>query len=79
MNASGANSRKAINANQNIQVYARVRPTNARERQIRSQEVIEVTSSKEVIAKMLVDMKTTKKFTFDRAFGPDSKQVSITQ
>lgn len=75
MNASGTH-RKPANANQNIQVYLRVRPTNARERGIRSMEVVEVPNHKEVIARQYVDAKTSKKFTFDRAFGPDSRQVS---
>lgn len=79
MNASGQNSKiiKAANANQNIQVYVRLRPTNNRERSIRSQEVVEVPNSREVIARVLLDAKTQKKFSFDRAFGPDSKQVSF--
>lgn len=79
MNASGQNSKylKAANANQNIQVYVRLRPTNSRERNIRSQEVVEVANSKDVIARVLLDAKTQKKFSFDRAFGPDSKQVSV--
>lgn len=67
---------KLNNASQNIQVYVRVRPTNARERSIRSFEVVEVPNNKEVIARQYVDAKTSKKFTFDRAFDPDSKQVS---
>lgn len=78
MNASGQNRNlKAGNANQNIQVYVRLRPTNSRERSIRSQEVVEVSNHREVVARVLLDAKTQKKFSFDRAFGPESKQVRI--
>uniref|UniRef100_A0A336LMR6 CSON012993 protein n=1 Tax=Culicoides sonorensis TaxID=179676 RepID=A0A336LMR6_CULSO len=78
MNASGTNKNtKSSNANQNIQVYVRCRPMNARERAIRSQEVVEVPNHKEVIARVLLDAKTQKKFSFDRAFGPDSKQHEV--
>ncbi|XP_063699517.1 kinesin-like protein Klp61F [Culicoides brevitarsis] len=79
MNASAQNSKqlKAGNANQNIQVYVRLRPMNSRERGIRSQEVVEVPNHKEVIARVLLDAKTQKKFSFDRAFGPDSKQHEV--
>lgn len=54
-----------------------MRPTNTREKLIRSNEVIDV-QGKDVVAKQLVDSRTTKKFSFDRAFGMDSQQVSET-
>ncbi|KAL9906794.1 kinesin-like protein at 61F isoform 1-T2 [Glossina fuscipes fuscipes] len=63
--------------NQNIQVYVRLRPLNARERHIRSTEIIEVLSPKEIVARHSVESKLTKKFTFDRTFGPESKQVEV--
>lgn len=63
--------------NQNIQVYVRVRPLNDRERCIRSAEVIDVISPKEIMTRHSADSKLTKKFTFDRTFGPDSKQADI--
>lgn len=49
-----------------------------RERNIHSQEVVKVMSEREVIVKQL-DNRMTKKFTFDRAFGPDSKQADVYQ
>lgn len=52
------------------------RPTNTRERLIRSNEVVEVHGTKDVVAKQMLDSRTTKKFTFDRAFGMDSQQVT---
>ena len=51
------------------------RPTNAREKLIRSNEVVEVHGARDVVAKQMLDSRTTKKFTFDRAFGMDSEQV----
>ncbi|KAI8126301.1 Bipolar kinesin KRP-130 [Lucilia cuprina] len=63
--------------NQNIQVYVRVRPLNARERCLRSAEIIEVISPKEIVTRHTLESKLTKKFTFDRAFGSDSKQVDV--
>uniref|UniRef100_A0A1B0G374 Kinesin motor domain-containing protein n=1 Tax=Glossina morsitans morsitans TaxID=37546 RepID=A0A1B0G374_GLOMM len=74
MNLSSQSQRKT---NQNIQVYVRLRPLNARERYIRSTEIIEVLSHKEIVARHSVESKLTKKFTFDRTFGPESKQVEV--
>lgn len=52
------------------------RPLNARERDIKSIGIVEVSGTKDVIVKQpLSDNKLTKKFSFDKAFGPNSKQV----
>lgn len=75
MNSTGDSSHK-MKSNQNIQVYLRVRPTNARERLIRSNEIVEVSGCRDVIVKQTVDSRMTKKFSFDRAFGMDSQQVN---
>lgn len=56
--------------------FAACRPTNERERLIRSQEMVEVHLPREIVVKQL-ESKTTKKFTFDRAFGPESKQSEV--
>jgi hypothetical protein len=48
-----------------------------REKLIKSHEVVEVASSREVTIRQGFDSKMTKKFTFDRAFAHDSKQVSF--
>lgn len=48
-----------------------------RERTIHSQEVVKVTSDREVVVKQQPDNRLTKKFTFDRAFGPESKQSDV--
>lgn len=55
------------------------RPTNERERLIRSQEMVEVPSGREVLVKSAFDKHSSKKFTFDRAFGPESKQSDVYQ
>ncbi|XP_050333178.1 kinesin-like protein Klp61F [Bactrocera neohumeralis] len=74
-NASSQQPRKI--SNQNIQVYVRVRPLNARERCIRSAEVIETVSHREIVARHTIESKLTKKFTFDRVFGTDSRQADV--
>ncbi|KAG5678199.1 hypothetical protein PVAND_007892 [Polypedilum vanderplanki] len=76
MNSMSESSNK-IKSNQNIQVYVRVRPTNARERLLKSNEVVEVQGNRDIIVKQLHDSRTTKKFTFDRAFGMNSSQVDV--
>ncbi|XP_001352463.2 kinesin-like protein Klp61F [Drosophila pseudoobscura] len=68
---------QARKSNQNIQVYVRVRPLNARERCIRSAEVVDVLNPREILTRHTLDSKLTKKFTFDRSFGPDSKQCDV--
>ncbi|XP_049542303.1 kinesin-like protein Klp61F [Anopheles darlingi] len=69
---------KPQKCNQNVQVYVRVRPTNSREKLIRSQEIVEVISPREVQLKSTyTDSRTSKKFTFDRAFCPGSKQYEV--
>ncbi|XP_050093575.1 kinesin-like protein Klp61F [Anopheles aquasalis] len=77
-NSSGGTHGKPQKCNQNVQVYVRVRPTNSRERLIRSQEIVEVISPREVHLKSTYnDSRTSKKFTFDRAFCPGSKQNEV--
>lgn len=43
---------------------------------MRCVEMVEVTSAREVVAKQTYDARATKKFTFDRAFGQESRQVT---
>ncbi|XP_011179772.2 kinesin-like protein Klp61F [Zeugodacus cucurbitae] len=74
-NASSHQPRKI--SNQNIQVYVRVRPLNSRERCIRSAEVIETVSNREIVTRHTIESKLTKKFTFDRVFGTDSRQADV--
>ncbi|CAO1306365.1 unnamed protein product [Diamesa tonsa] len=76
MNSTGDSNHK-MKSNQNIQVYLRVRPTNARERLIRSNEIVEVSGCSDIIVKQTVESRTTKKFSFDRAFGMDSQQHEV--
>ncbi|XP_065084198.1 kinesin-like protein Klp61F, partial [Ochlerotatus camptorhynchus] len=81
MDASGGNNTsngKPLKCNQNVQVYLRVRPTNTREKLIRSQEVVEVVSNRDVLLKpTFVDTRSSKRFTFDRAFDIQSKQHEV--
>ncbi|KPI97651.1 Bipolar kinesin KRP-130 [Papilio xuthus] len=65
--------------NQNIQVFVRLRPLNQRERDIRSLGVVEVVSGREVVVRQSQQTAHTKRFTFDRAFGPNTKQVEVYQ
>lgn len=53
------------------------RPTNERERLIRSLEMIDVPSPREILVKSSLDNKMTKKFTFDRTFGQESEQKEV--
>lgn len=55
------------------------RPINMRERNIHSNEMIRVSSEREVVVHQMLENKMTKKFTFDRAFGPESKQSDVYQ
>ncbi|XP_053615318.1 kinesin-like protein Klp61F isoform X2 [Plodia interpunctella] len=65
--------------NQNIQVFVRLRPLNQRERDIKSLGVVEVANNREVVVRQSQQTSLTKKFTFDRAFGPHTKQVEVYQ
>lgn len=61
----------------NLNPHIFCRPLNSRERCIRSSEIIEVLPPKEIVARHTLESKLTKKFTFDRTFGPDSRQVDV--
>ncbi|XP_014232632.1 kinesin-like protein Klp61F isoform X1 [Trichogramma pretiosum] len=63
--------------NQHIQVFARVRPLNNAEKTSKSPVVVDVPSNKEIIVKERPQDKLTKKFTFDKTFGPLSKQIDV--
>ncbi|XP_075985032.1 kinesin-like protein at 61F [Anticarsia gemmatalis] len=65
--------------NQNIQVFIRLRPLNQRERDIKSLGVIEVVNNREVVVRQSPQTSHTKKFTFDRAFGPNVNQLQVYQ
>lgn len=63
--------------NQHIQVFVRVRPINNSERLGKSATVVEVPSNKDVIVRERPQDKLSKKFTFDKVFGPSSKQIDV--
>ncbi|XP_067210795.1 kinesin-like protein Klp61F [Linepithema humile] len=63
--------------NQHIQVFVRVRPINNFEKIGKSSSVLELPSNKEVIVHEKIQGNHTKKFTFDKVFGPSSKQIDV--
>ncbi|XP_059481232.1 kinesin-like protein KIF11-B [Neocloeon triangulifer] len=68
----------AASKRENIQVYVRVRPMNEKERMERkNQNVVELKKDREVIVRDRTNLAMTKTFTFDKAFGPNSKQVDV--
>ncbi|XP_044588058.1 kinesin-like protein Klp61F [Cotesia glomerata] len=70
-------NRSKKDKNQHIQVFVRVRPSNQSESCGKSFTVIDVPSYKEVLVRERPQDKVTKKFTFDRVFGPKSKQLDV--
>lgn len=52
------------------------RPMNNNEKTAKSYSVISCNGNKEIIVKEKPSEKLTKTFTFDKVFGPESKQVS---
>ncbi|XP_012285273.1 kinesin-like protein Klp61F [Orussus abietinus] len=74
MNDSKVNKK---DKNQHIQVFVRVRPPNTAEKVGKSLTVIEVPSNKDLIVRERPQDKLSKKFTFDKVFGPASKQVDV--
>ncbi|CAB3364922.1 Hypothetical predicted protein [Cloeon dipterum] len=63
---------------ENIQVYARVRPMNEKERlERKNMNVVELKSNREVVVRDRTNHTLTRTFAFDRAFGPTSKQVDV--
>ncbi|KAL6443151.1 hypothetical protein ACFW04_002832 [Cataglyphis niger] len=63
--------------NQHIQVFVRVRPISNTEKVGKSFSVVELPSNKEVIVHERSQGTHSKKFTFDKVFGPSSKQVDV--
>ncbi|XP_025994445.1 kinesin-like protein Klp61F [Solenopsis invicta] len=63
--------------NQHIQVFVRVRPINNSEKIGKSYSVLDLPSNKEVIAHEKQQSNHSKKFTFDKVFGPSSKQIDV--
>ncbi|RLU25689.1 hypothetical protein DMN91_001846 [Ooceraea biroi] len=63
--------------NQHIQVFVRVRPINNNEKVGKSFSAVELPSNKEVVIHERPQDKHSKKFTFDKVFGPTSKQIDV--
>lgn len=69
-----------INEHKSLKLFFNIennifRPVNNVEKASKSPLVVDVASSKEVIVRERPQDKLTKKFTFDKVFGPVSKQV----
>ncbi|XP_076752160.1 kinesin-like protein Klp61F [Xylocopa sonorina] len=62
---------------QQIQVFVRVRPANNNENARKSVIVVDTPSYNEVVIRERPHDKCTKKFTFDKVFGPSSKQIEV--
>ncbi|CAL7946529.1 unnamed protein product [Xylocopa violacea] len=62
---------------QQIQVFVRVRPTDNNEKARKSVIVVDTPSNNEVVIRERPHDKCTKKFTFDKVFGPNSKQIEV--
>lgn len=74
MNDTRANRK---DKNQNIQVFVRVRPINNSEKAQKSALVVDVPSNRDVVVRERPQDKISKKFSFDRVFGPSSKQIDV--
>ncbi|KYN01497.1 hypothetical protein ALC62_07679 [Cyphomyrmex costatus] len=63
--------------NQHIQVFVRVRPINQNEKIGKSISVLELPTNKEIVVHERIQGSHSKKFTFDKVFGPVSKQIDV--
>ncbi|XP_011875428.1 PREDICTED: bipolar kinesin KRP-130 [Vollenhovia emeryi] len=63
--------------NQHIQVFVRVRPVNQSEKVGKFVSVLELPNNKEIVVHEKSQGNYSKKFTFDKVFGPSSKQVDV--
>ncbi|XP_054005394.1 kinesin-like protein Klp61F [Hylaeus anthracinus] len=62
---------------QHIQVFVRVRPINNAEKGGKAMTVVDTPCNREVIIRERSHDKFTKKFVFDRVFGPSSRQIDV--
>lgn len=61
---------------ENIQVFVRVRPLSSSEKRQKSPAIVDASSKTEVCVKDSLG-NANKSFTFDRVFGPSSKQIEV--
>ncbi|KAK8730484.1 hypothetical protein OTU49_008036 [Cherax quadricarinatus] len=73
---SRKNGRK-IGSSQNIKVFVRCRPMNSSEKSSKSFSIVECQNHKEITIRERPMDKFAKTFTFDRVFGPESKQIDV--
>jgi kinesin family protein 11 len=57
-------------------VFFIFRPLNSLEKGVKSLNIVDCPNNREVVVKERPVDKITRTFTFDRVFGPNSKQVS---
>ncbi|XP_072751582.1 kinesin-like protein Klp61F isoform X2 [Anoplolepis gracilipes] len=69
-------ARNKKDENQHIQVFVRIRPINATEKIGKSCSVVE-SSNKEIMVREKSQGSHSKKFTFNKVFGPSSKQIDV--
>jgi len=69
--------RKKNDRGQNIQVFVRVRPLNQSERDQGSWAVLNTVGPREVEVQEKPNNSLTKKFNFDRVFGPKTSQEDV--
>lgn len=62
---------------QNIKVFVRCRPMNAKEKEARSFMCVDVQNNKDILVKERPMDKITKNFAFDKVFGRESKQIDV--
>ncbi|XP_068249669.1 kinesin-like protein KIF11 [Palaemon carinicauda] len=74
--ASPTTVRKNGRKGQNIKVFVRCRPLNSIEKNSKAHTCVDCTSREITVKERPLD-KYTKTFSFDRVFGPDSKQIDV--
>ncbi|XP_066984461.1 kinesin-like protein KIF11 [Macrobrachium rosenbergii] len=74
--ASPNTGRKNIRKGQNIKVFVRCRPLNSIEKNSKSYTCVDCTNREVTVKERPLD-KFTKTFSFDRVFGPESKQIDV--
>ncbi|EDV22951.1 uncharacterized protein TRIADDRAFT_28287 [Trichoplax adhaerens] len=61
----------------NIQVAVRCRPLNSNEMKGNSSVAVECTKKEVEVMQEIADKQTSKTFTFDKVFGPESSQIDV--
>ena len=62
---------------QNIQVFARCRPLNQAEKNVKAYSIVDIPSHREIVIKEKPNTNLTKSYQFDKVFGPKSQQLDV--